>query len=221
MPARRTTRLLVALAALILLAAGCGDDGGDDNVAAGSTSTTAADDGGGDAFMVEASPLSADLGTDPDTNYLTGSDGTELFPPGSVTAHWYTAGDVYAVVYTGAPTDDDLCPGGSVFTDQGDFANVSNAPSGDPAGCEGFPTLDPAASARVCGPVIVFTSVIPADAGGTLYGTLEKADPSPDLIASGATSTVDTAGMTVPEIDPEAAAYSFPTDMVAEGDVTC
>jgi hypothetical protein len=172
--------------------------------------------------MVDASPLVAVLGADADTNYLTPPGGTELYPAGSVSAHWYDAGDTLAVVYTGAPTDLDLCPGASVQVgDPNNFESVANAPSGDPAGCEGFPTLDPAASARVCGPVIIFTSLIPSDAEGTLYGTLERAVADADVISAGATSTVATTGEPIPGLDTEAAAYTFPTEMVAEGDVTC
>lgn len=219
---------LAVAAAFGLLAAACGDDGGSDDSSTSTSestaesTTSAPSDDGADAAVVEASPLTAVLGDSADTNYLAGPDGEELYPAGSVTANWYSAGDTLAVVYTGAPTDMDLCPGASVQSgDPNNFEFVANAPSGDPAGCEGFPTLDPAASARVCGPVIIFTSVIPTDAEGTLYGTLELSTPDLDVISRGATSTVDTTGEALPELDTEATAYSFPTEMVAEGDVTC
>ena len=213
---------LVVVAAFGLLAAACGDDSGSDESAAttGAPSTTAPAEEESDAVMVDASPLTAVLADSPDTNFLAGPDGEELYPAGSVTAHWYSGGDTLAVVYTGAPTDMDLCPGASVQSgDPNNFEFVANAPSDDPDGCEGFPTLDPEASARVCGPVIIFTSVIPTESEGTLYGTLELSDP--DVVSRGATSTVDTTGETPPDLDTEATAYSFPTEMVAEGDVTC
>lgn len=117
-------------------------------------------------------------------NRVYAFDGSEpdfsLLPalPEEVEAHWFTSGDVLAVVFVGLPVDVDACPGNSIQTATG-FEFVSNAPM--PAGaCGDFPTaIDNTASqgVQICGDRVGYLSLIPTGTAGTLFSSLERPDP--------------------------------------------
>ena len=220
----RRSILMATLTAVALLAAACSSNGnGADAEGADSTSTSAAESTTTtevivDAVPVEVTPLVGVLGDSADTDYTERADGTSLFLPGTVSAHWYTAGDVWAVVYYPIPAPEvPVCPGNSIEVAPGEFSHVSSAPTLDEAACMDFPTLDPDASVQICGFAFVYETVIPISEEGTLYGTLEQAVPDdPDQVAVGATSTVTADAAAAPEIDPSAPAYAFPDELGGE-----
>ena len=68
------------------------------------------------------------------------------FPIGGVEAHWYQAGDVYAVVYVGLDLEQSgpLCPGNSILTGSG-YEFVGNSPTPGASGEGSAPIPDPPA----------------------------------------------------------------------------
>jgi hypothetical protein len=197
-----------------MLALACGDDSGgtSSDTTAGSeatTETTAADDGG-DA--VEESAVMADFDTVAD---VADPAGGPLFPPGTATAWWYTAGDVYAVVYTGVDVDvvGLTCPGNSLGLADGSFDFVSNAPLAE-GDCGDIP-VDPGAEARLCDGTIVYTTVIPVDAEGMLTASFGGIEPG----QGAGVASVEADPAAAPELDPAADAYAFPESM--GGPVAC
>lgn len=125
-------------------------------------------------------------------------------PAGAVTARWYRAGTVYAVVYEGLDPTVDACPGNSVLTEAG-FEHVSNAELPN-AACPDFATrIDNSASqgVQLCAGQVGYLTLIPAEVVGRFFASIET--PVPELGGVGLTSNVvidDPA--TVPEIDPAA-----------------
>ena len=187
--ATRRARLtgLALLALLALTRAGCSDDdaggGGEDAAATtqaseeGTTSTTAGD-------ALEGLRTTIDIvetgSTDPLTTYVTEND---------VTVDWYGGDETYVVVYRGLDLEalGPLCPGNSVETSPGAFEHVSNAPTEDGA-CEGSPTDE--GEVEVCDDgTLVYTTLIPTDSEGTLYGTIDVYEDGAFSVS--ATSTVD------------------------------
>lgn len=162
------------------------------------------------AMELPATSVSSVIGGDPQTIYKVDMetfqqlefDESELpVAPGTVEAHWYTAGGKYVVAYVGLDLSatGPLCPGNSILTDQG-FEFVSNAPTEEGA-CEGLATLttDPDVGPLVCQETVLYVTAIPSDQQGTLFGTIEKlADDGSALIGltSEAQSSPD-----IPEID--------------------
>ena len=122
-------------------------------------------------------------GGDPDLNALPAL-------PEEVEAHWYSSGDVLAVVYVGLSADVDACPGNSMQTANG-FGFVSNAPLPNGA-CDDFPTLvDNSASqgVQICNGQVGYLSLIPTGTAGTLFASIER--PDPDVEGVGITGSVD------------------------------
>lgn len=120
--------------------------------------------------------------------------GGELpFDPGEIRVWWYVEGDHYTVLYEGLSTDLAACPGNSIQLASGVFDFVSNASLGD-IDCSASPTgieNSPDQGVVVCGPLVFYRTLIPADATGTLFGTVEIYDS--ELLGVGATSMAPTA----------------------------
>jgi hypothetical protein len=125
--------------------------------------------------------------------YFTGGEpapGEAPAEPGDVEAHWYSSGDVLAVVYVGLSPLVDACPGNSLQLADG-FEFVSNAPL--PSGsCDDFPTLiDNSADqgVQICGDRVGYLSLIPTGVPGTLFASIER--PDPDVTGVGVTGLID------------------------------
>ena len=200
-----------------LVAFGCSSDGGEVATTGDVPEEEPSSDAEGDAEgnEVTESPVVGEF-----TTFIDPADPASptLVPEGTAAAWWYTAGDVYAVVYTGlvgAGLADPLCPGNSIRVADGSFEFVSNAET-EPGDC-GSIEVDPGATARVCDSVIVYTTIIPTDTEGVLtasFGGVEAGQ-------GGGLAEVDADLDATPEIDPEASAYVFPASMVTDGEVTC
>lgn len=101
----------------------------------------------------------------------------DLLParPGDVTARWYRAGGVLAVVYDGLAVDAPACPGNSAQTTAG-FDFVSNAPLPGTS-CDGFPTLiesNATQGVQICGDTVSYLTLIPTDFAAVLYASIER-----------------------------------------------
>jgi hypothetical protein len=119
--------------------------------------------------------------------------------PDEVEAHWYSSGDVLAVVFVGLSADVDACPGNSINTATG-FEFVSNAPLPNGA-CDDFPTLIENSAdqgVQICDDRVGYLSLIPTGVPGTLFASIEK--PDPDVTGVGITGSVD---MPDPSVLPE------------------
>jgi hypothetical protein len=137
-----------------------------------------------------------------------GTPDPELLPaqPGDVTANWYRAGDVLAVVYEGLDAAVDACPGNSVLTANG-FEYVSNAelPNGS---CPDFGTrIDNSAvqGVQVCDARVGYLTLIPAGTAGQLFSSIEKPDPDVAGVGLAGSATLGDPSL-LPEIDPAALA---------------
>jgi len=129
---------------------------------------------------------------------------TEQLPvqPGQVTARWYRAGAVYAVVYDGLPPDAQACPGNSGQTTAG-FDFVSNAALPGMS-CEGFDTFIESTDeqgVQVCGDRVSYLTLIPSDFVAVLYSSIEA--PNDAVGGYGVTGAVLVEDpSTLPEVDP-------------------
>ncbi len=151
--------------------------------------------------------------------------GGELFPAGSVEAHWYQWNGFYVVLYRGfdAAAGREICAGNSALVEGTGFVAVTNSPylgaadaiCVDPVGA----ILEPPAGVRACGPLLYYLTVIPIDTEGTLYGTLEIG--SGNNVWEGQTSQA-TANPGVPSFEPDLPAYALPPSDVDDlTTVTC
>jgi len=206
----------MVLAAVVLVIAACSDDGGGDaddateDTEAPAPEVTDAGDGEAttptttaetEASPVEDSPVAAVL------EEAYGAPGAEpILEPGTAGVLWYDGGETWVAVFVGADLDalGPLCPGSSLETGPGTFEFVSNTPTEEGA-CEGF--TNPEASVRRCGTALVYESLIPMDATGTLYGSIERAA---DGGIEGITSMVDADASSASPIDLAATAYDTP-----------
>ncbi len=151
--------------------------------------------------------------------------GAELFPPGSVEAHWYQWDGSYVVLYRGwdaasAASRQGICAGASILPPSGPpWLFVTNSPyRGDAeAICVNAAKIDPF-GVQSCGPLLYYLTEIPIDEEGTLFGTLEIGDASG---FNGQTSEAP-ADPEVPQFEPNRAAYELPpADVDSLGTVTC
>ena len=124
------------------------------------------------------------------------------FPLGTIEAHWYQAGDHYAVVYVGLDLEESgpLCPGNSILGADG-FAHVTNSPSPG-ASCEGSGAtiIGPPIGTQVCEGVVSYLTEIPVGTMGTLYASIEVYPGTG--IFYGASSMVEADPGNMAEIDP-------------------
>lgn len=225
----RAARVVLACALCApLMVLGCGDDsdnGGGSGGSTGGSGGTAGtggtggtgNAGGGGGEEVPATTLIGLL-----SPYNPG--GADLFPPGSVEAHWYQFGGVYVVLYRGydATSPDVLCPGNSIQLGDGSFVNISNSPlpSGATDACTGAPNVVPDA-VRTCGTLLYYITEIPVSTDGNLYGTLEL---STDMGFIGQTTAggTPTSSGTAPEFTPDLTSYTLPaSDVDPAGTVNC
>lgn len=212
----RSVLLASALGLLALVLGACSDDGGssetEDTEASSpettettaATTTTAAEE----AFEVEDSPVAASL----DQPY--GPPGADpIVEPGSAGILWYDGGETWVAVFVGLDLDalGPVCPGSSMEVSPATFDFNSNTPTEEGA-CEGFTT--PEATVRRCGSALVYQSLVPMDAEGTLYASLERPDGQGGI--EGITSMVQADAAAAPAIDPTASAYLTP-----DGEFAC
>jgi len=220
---RRRPRSLLVLLVLLALAAAvaaCGGDDGDQPEADdGATepgpgqeeqdeqSTMEDDDDAGGEAGGEAlpdTPVTASLSRAGD--FSGGEPDLADLPvqPDEVEAHWYRAGDTYAVVYVGLDPGVDACPGNSIMLSDGSFDFVSNAELPD-AACPEFPTRidnSPTQGVLVCNGVVSYRTLIPTDQIGTLFAGVEAQGDEPGS-GSGVYSQAPITDPTdAPEIDP-------------------
>lgn len=227
----RVRRLLGVSAMLVIAAAGCSSSGGDDD----STTTTAE---AATTTTVDATTTTAATTTTTESRatpvaetpilsvlapYSAG--GADLFPEGSVEAHWYQWDNHYVVLYRGfdASSGAPICAGNSIFDPAvGGWVNVSNAPHMGTVDeiCDGVPKLaDPPAGVSACGSLLYYVTEIPTETVGTLFGTLEIVEGG---AADGQTSQAESDIATTPEFEPGLAAYELkPSNVDAGGTVVC
>ncbi len=173
--------------------------------------------GGGGARTVAETQLIGTL-----TPYSPG--GGDLFPSGSVQAHWYQWDGVYVVLYRGYDATDamEICPGNSIETQTG-FGNITNSPypASAAAICAGAPTI--VDNAAGCGSLLYYVTESPTTNIGNLWGTIEISASSgfEGQTTQGGTPTISPI-TDVPEFEPGPTAYNLPTSTVdPSGVVTC
>jgi hypothetical protein len=121
-------------------------------------------------------------------------------PPGRIRALWYQSDGSYVVYYAGLSSDlyGPLCPGNSLRTASG-FLYTSNSPTHE-GSCQGAINVAAApAGLKLCASKLVYLTQIPADAVGTLYGSIEIYQGDGTVI--GLTSLAETVDGPVPEVD--------------------
>ena len=149
--------------------------------------------------------------------------GGDLFPPGSVEAHWYQWDGLYVVLYRGfdAAAGNEICAGNSILLEGVGFSNVTNSPYlGEvDAICVGADSIaNPPQGVYACGALLYYLTEIPIDVEGTLYGTLEIGTAAG---FNGQTSQT-ASNTTVPEFEPGLEGYDLPPgDIDAGGAVSC
>jgi len=201
-----TRRAFVLATALALMTGACGDDDATPVATEATTGTTAA------AATTTAAPTTTTAAPTVtaivDMPYKWGDemgDATQdelPFPLGTIEAHWYQAGDRYAVVYVGLDLEESgpLCPGNSILGADG-FAHVTNSPSPG-ASCEGSGAtiIGPPIGTQVCGGLVSYLTEIPVGTMGTLYASIEVYPGTG--IFYGASSMVEADPDYMAEIDP-------------------
>ncbi len=167
-----------------------------------------------DAYEVAETPLMAEL-----QPYSAG--GAELFPAGSVQAHWYQWDGRYVILYRGFDASDGtpICAGNSAQESTG-FNYITNSPHEGTVDeiCNGVPKLAEAPlGVYACGSLLYYLTEVPVDTVANLFGTLEIVTVDG---AEGQTSAVpfDTVVET-PEFEPGLTAYNLPATTVDDGGV--
>ena len=151
--------------------------------------------------------------------YSTG--GSDLFPPGSVEAHWYQWDGFYVVLYRGfdAQAGEEICAGNSIQPPAGPpFLFTTNSPylGAADAICFGAPKITtPPFGVHACGPLLYYLTEIPIDEQGTLFGTLEIGTAAG---FEGQTSEA-ASDRGVPEFEPGLPAYGLPPSDADELDI--
>ena len=128
-----------------------------------------------------------------------------------------TSGMIVAIYHgPGVADPTGLCPGNSIHNGT-TWVNISNAPATEGA-CDGFPT--DVGSVRVCtSGVMLYQTMIPNDAAGTLYGSLEaNTENGLDGMTATATNQPGT-----PEIDYLADVFDISPMFTSDGsdEITC
>jgi len=211
----KTQRILALAAAVVMIAASCsGSDESSDSSAGSSPATEApsTDPPATDPPATDPPATDPPAPPLPDTPVVAMLNGVYTFGgpepdfallpalPNEIEAHWFSSGDVLAVVYVGLSVDVDACPGSSIRTATG-FEFVSNAPMPQGA-CDDFPTLienTASQGVQICDGRVGYLSLIPTGTAGTLFSSLEK--PDPEVVGVGITGFVElTDPSTLPEI---------------------
>lgn len=149
--------------------------------------------------------------------------GADLFPPGSVEAHWYQWGDRHVVLYRGFNAADGsaICAGNSVFVEGVGFGSISNSPhnGAEDEICVGTPRFaEPPSGVFACDTLLYYVTEIPSDVEGTLWGTLEFGDGEWEGQTSQAISDL----ANTPVFEPGLTAYDLPPTSNGPGEsVTC
>ncbi len=210
-------RVLMMIAMVALVGAACSSDDSADTTTTtvAETTTTAAPPAGA---VIESTPIVAEL-------QPYNEQGGELFPAGSVQAHWYQWNDQYVVLYRGFDAADgsQICAGNSIQEAAG-FNYISNSPHNGTVDeiCNGAPRIaEEPAGVFACGSLLYYLTEIPADAVGNLFGTLEIVQDGASVVY-GQTSAVAGDIATTPEFEPGLTAYELPASTVDDlGSVSC
>ncbi|MGI9643244.1 MAG: hypothetical protein ACR2N9_10710 [Acidimicrobiia bacterium] len=235
-------RIPLMLCVLAMIAAACSSDSTDTTATAGSdetpttsqptTTTTAATTTteaptttAAPTTTTTAAPAGAVVAATPIVGQLQpySAGGGELFPAGSVEAHWYQWDGLYVVLYRGfdAASGEPICAGNSINNGT-TWVNISNAPHAETVEdiCNGVPKLaEPPSGVSACGSLLYYLTEIPVDTTGALFGTLEIVA---DGAADGQTSQAPTDLATTPEFEPGLTAYELPPSNVDDlGSVSC
>lgn len=144
--------------------------------------------------------------------------GADLFPPGSVEAHWYQWDGRYLVLYRGfdAASGQEICAGNSILNEDLTYEHTTNSPylaGADEICIDTEKVLEPPDGVQVCGSLLYYLTEIPIGATGTLFGTLEIG--LGDDVFDGQTSQA-IADSGVPEFRPGLPAYALPATGVDE-----
>ena len=244
----RIRLVLGASLALVLIAASCSSSSGDDGsttstAAEAATTTTAAQTTTTTAATTTTTTAPATTTAAPTTTTTTGSDATpvattpivgvlapysagggELFPAGSVEAHWYQWDGLYVVLYRGfdASSGVPICAGNSILDPAAGFVNISDSPHEGTVAeiCDGVPKLaDAPSGVYACGSLLYYLTEIPTETVGTLFGTLEIVTAG---VGEGQTSQAESDIATTPEFEPGLDSYELPpSDVSAGGRVVC
>jgi len=143
------------------------------------------------------------------------------FPDGSVMVYWYASQGtgLWVAVFKVWESDpaDPWCPGGSILQLAGQFAFISNSPSG-PGGCDDpqdRPKIAaPPAGFRQCGPLTYYVTEVPiTEQEGFLYATIERVVGETFV---GSTSQAQITGET-PDFIVDATSYTVPADFFPSG----
>ena len=230
--------------ALVLIAASCSsssdDDGSTTSTAAEAATTTTAAQTTTTTVTTTTTTTSAPTTTAaaPTTTTTTGSDATpvaatpivgvlapysagggELFPAGSVEAHWYQWDGLYVVLYRGfdASSGEPICAGNSILDPAAGFVNISDSPHEGTVAeiCDGVPKLaDAPSGVYACGSLLYYLTEIPTETVGTLFGTLEIVKAG---VGEGQTSQAESDVASTPEFEPGLASYELPPSGVHNG----
>jgi len=168
--------IAVLMTSMVLFGCGSSDDGSAGSGGSGGTAGSGGmggDGGMGGTTVIDPTPIIGVLTPYPDD--VDGQDGSDLFPSGSVEAHWYQWDGVYVVLYRGydATNMSGICPGNSIEA-EGGFADISNSPypSTAEAACEGALNIATVGSMS-CGGLLYYVTDIPTTTSGNLWGTIE------------------------------------------------
>ncbi len=149
--------------------------------------------------------------------------GADLFPPGSVEAHWYQWDGLYVVLYRGfdAASGAPICAGNSIFVEGVGYGSVTNSPHNGLADeiCVGAAKIaEPPSGVYACDTLLYYLTEIPSDVDGMLWGTLEIGDGE----WQGQTSQAKTDLANTPMFEPGLAGYELPpTTDNPGGKVSC
>lgn len=193
----RVRSSIVLLTALTLVLAACGDDGAATTASAEPGTTTAP------STTTTAAPITTTTATAPSTTattapvpvalpptgvigvvdrpYKWGEEQGEAtaeelpFPLDRIEAHWFQAGEVYAVAYVGLDLEQTgpLCPGNSIVGGDGLAMHVSNSPTPGGVCGEGIHVAVPPGGVRVCDGLVLYVTEIPNGTLGRLYASIE------------------------------------------------
>lgn len=236
-------RVLFVIAVVALVAAACSSDDSADTTTttqaptttttqapttttttmAETTTTTVAET----TTTTTEAPTGAVIATTPVVGELQpySSGGAELFPPGSVQAHWYQWDGLYVVLYRGFDASDgsQICAGNSAQEAAG-FNYITNSPHNGTIEeiCDGSPKIaEEPSGVYACGPLLYYLTEIPIDVVANLWGTLEIVKDNATVV-DGQTSAVPVDIENTPEFEPGLTAYELPSSTVDDlGAVTC